>query len=105
MSSIDPSSVISSAALSPISIFVFGSSAAPSRPCDLRGSAATQTEHSVSLSSPSFHSVTTEEEDLKHYIANISVEIERLVKLKDVANERLNEKRELLREKELREES
>lgn len=36
VSSIEPSSIISSAALSPISTFVFGSSLAPSCPCDVR---------------------------------------------------------------------
>lgn len=93
LSSIEPSSIISSAALSPIYTFVFGSSVAPSCPCDIRAS-ATQTEDSVSSSS-SFHSVPTEEKDWKHFIEIISVEIDGLVKLKDVANERLSEKSEL----------
>uniref|UniRef100_K1RNA9 Uncharacterized protein n=1 Tax=Magallana gigas TaxID=29159 RepID=K1RNA9_MAGGI len=76
VSSIEPSSIISSAALSPIFTFVFGSSVAPSCPCDIRASAATETEDSVSSLS-SFHSATAEENDLKHFIENISVKIER----------------------------
>lgn len=54
--------------------------------------------------SSSFHSVPTEEKDLKYFIEHISVEIDRLVKLKDVAKERLSEKSELLRKRELRRE-
>lgn len=53
-----------------------------------------QTEDSVSSSS-SFHFVPTEEKDLKDFIENISVQIDRLVKLKDVVTERLSEKSEL----------
>lgn len=53
-------------------------------------------------SSSSFHSDPTEEKDLKDFIENISVQIDRLNKLKDVGNERLSEKSELQRERELR---
>lgn len=53
-----------------------------------------KTENSVTSSS-SFHSDPTEEKDLKDFIENISVQIDRLVKLKDVVNERLSEKSEL----------
>ena len=66
-------------------------------PVQFSSETASQTEDSTPFL---LQSVPVEEQKLEQFIFDIDFEIERLIKLKEIANARLNERSELLRERE-----